>query len=70
MDLEYEQAIIQAASLAFHLASIENVLNVAVEFNEFSYMTKEIRWHIQQAERVAGDDLARSRRIIHGDYSR
>jgi len=70
MDFSHEQAIRQAASLAFHLAAIENALRVAEEMNEFRFLPETIRYHISQAETVAADDLQRSRRILKGDYSR
>lgn len=70
MDEYYEQAIHQAASLAFHLAAIENALCIAEDLNAFDYLSDTIRWHIQQAEAVAADDLARSRRILHGVFPR
>jgi len=70
MDDPYMQAIRQVSSLAFHLADIESVLSIAEEFNDFSFLAKEIRWHMDHANLTAPDDIARARRIIHGDYSR
>lgn len=70
MDLMHEQVIRQAASLAYHLAALENAWRVTEEMQAFQFFGDTLRWHIQQAETIAADDLARCRRIINGDYSR
>lgn len=70
MDPMHEQAVRRAASFAFHLAAIENALRVAEEMNEFRFLPETIRQQIAWAEEIAGDDLARSRKLLRGDYSR
>jgi hypothetical protein len=70
MDERQEQVIRQAASLAYHLAALENAWRVTEQLQAFQFFGETLRWHIEQAETIAADDLARCRRIIRGDYSR
>lgn len=68
MDASHEQAIRQAASLAYHLAAVERAVEVAEELDALNLLPKMIRMHITLAEQVAADDLARCREIIRGQY--